>query len=148
MRTRKRRIKLQRFCDSRLCLRHSPLCRRPPLLRISQPKIGHRQFSVSRRKSRVLLDGLVEVSYRFLGIRFAESAGEIQSAQVIVLRLRVHGTIDSKPSPLLWYQLDLDFIRREWATLADEKDAPYLKFQEMAAKWYLPVPGPEVPGMD
>lgn len=33
-------------------------------------------------------------------------------------------------------QLDLDFIRREWLTLADEKDPRYLKFQDMAAKSY------------
>jgi hypothetical protein len=31
-------------------------------------------------------------------------------------------------------QLDLDFIRRGWLTLADEKDPRYLKFQELVAK--------------
>jgi len=45
-------------------------------------------------------------------------------------------------------QLDLDFIRREWIALADEKDPRYLKFQEMAAKLYLPAPPPESPPAD
>ncbi len=45
-------------------------------------------------------------------------------------------------------QLDLDFIRREWLTLADENDPRYLKFQEMAAKLYLPAPPPESPPAD
>src|SRR5207245_491164 len=29
-------------------------------------------------------------------------------------------------------QLDLDFVRREWLTVADENDPRYVKFQEMA----------------
>jgi hypothetical protein len=42
-------------------------------------------------------------------------------------------------------QLDFDFIRGEWLTLADEKDPRFLKFQEMAAKLYLPAPPSEPP---
>src|SRR5438874_3051626 len=89
-----------------------PLCRRPPLLRISQPKIGHRQFSVSRRKSRVLLDGLFEVSYRLLPLSFAfeGGAGKIQAVQVIILRFRIRGATAGKTIPLLRCQLNLDFV--------------------------------------
>src|SRR5947208_3170582 len=86
MRTRQRRIKLQRSCDGRLCLRHSLPCRRASLLGISQPKVGHRQLGVGRRKSRSLLDGLLEVSYRLLGIRFASEGGrEITRGLLIFL---------------------------------------------------------------
>src|SRR5712691_6840882 len=104
MRTRKRRIKLQRFCDSRLCLRHCLSRRRASLLGISEPKVGHRQLCIGRGKSRILLDGLLEVSYRFLEIRFAIERGrdEIQAVQVIILRLRVHGATTSKAGIADW----------------------------------------------
>ena len=42
-------------------------------------------------------------------------------------------------------QLDLDFIRAEWATLADKKDPRFLKFEEMVAKSYLPAPPSQTP---
>jgi hypothetical protein len=45
-------------------------------------------------------------------------------------------------------QLDLEFIRQEWITFADEKDPRYLKFLELAAKLYLPAPPPESPPGD
>jgi nucleotidyltransferase DUF2204 len=35
-------------------------------------------------------------------------------------------------------QLDLDTIRREWLTLAEEKDPRFVRFQEMVNKGYLP----------
>src|SRR6266550_8569361 len=101
MRTRKRRIKLQSFCDSRLCLQVSLPSRRASLLGVSEPKVNHRQLGIGRRISRVLLNGCLEVSYRFLGIGFGESAGEIQAVQVIILRFRVHGATAGKAITLL-----------------------------------------------
>src|SRR3984893_5500334 len=57
------------------------------------------------------LQGEIARAYRFWeGISFEKLVGEIQSAQVIVLRFRVDGATDSKASSLLRRQLDLDFI--------------------------------------
>src|SRR6266705_82598 len=110
LRTRQRRIKFQRFCDGRLCLRHRLPRRSASLVGVSEPKVGHRQLCVRRRISRVLLDSCLEVHYRCLGTQFGQLASEIQSAQVIVLCLRVDGATDRKASPLLRRQLDLDFV--------------------------------------
>src|ERR1700757_3749372 len=110
MRPRKRRIKLQRFCDSRPCLRHSLPRGRASLLGISQPKVGHRQLGVGWRISRVLLNGSLEVRNRCLQSKFGPFAAEIQALQVIVLRLRVNWATGGEASPLLRCQLDLDFV--------------------------------------
>jgi hypothetical protein len=37
-------------------------------------------------------------------------------------------------------QLDLEFIRREWLTLAEDTDPRYVKFQEMVGKFYRADP--------
>ena len=42
-------------------------------------------------------------------------------------------------------QLDMDFIRREWLTLADEKDPRYVRFQEMVENLYRAAPKSEAP---
>ena len=39
-------------------------------------------------------------------------------------------------------QLDMDLIRREWLTLADENDPRYVKFREMVEELYRPAPKP------
>src|ERR1700757_3766104 len=110
MRPRKRRIKLQRFCDSRPCLRHSLPRGRASLLGISQPKVGHSQLGVGWRISRVLLNGCLEARNRCLQTNFGVPVAEIQASQVIVLRLRVNWTTGGEASPLLRRELDLDFI--------------------------------------
>ena len=40
-------------------------------------------------------------------------------------------------------QLDLDLIRREWETVAGQDDPRFQKFNEMAARLYLPLPAEE-----
>src|SRR5207245_10263065 len=78
----------------------------------SRPTLRHRPSSAGRPKSRVLLDGLFEVSYRLLPLSFAfeGGAGKIQAVQVIILRFRIRGATAGKTIPLLRCQLNLDFV--------------------------------------
>ena len=111
MRTRKRRIQLQRLSDGRLGLRHGLLGRRASLLGVSEPKVDHGQLCICWRISRILFDRCPKMINRPLGIQFRELGSEIQAAEIVVLHLRVHQrAIARQPIFLLRGKLDLNFI--------------------------------------